>query len=78
MSDLLEMSLMAALYVHEAGDSGAPPIVFLHGGGLSGRMWQPQLATLTDFHCLAPDLPEHGRVALCRSRCPVQRQQLQP
>ena len=61
LSDLLEMSLMAALYVHEAGDSGAPPIVFLHGGGLSGRMWQPQLDALTDFHCLAPDLPEHGR-----------------
>ncbi len=54
---------MAALYVHEAGDSGAPPIVFLHGGGLSGRMWQPQMAALTDFHCLAPDLPEHGRSA---------------
>ena len=52
---------MAALYVHEAGDSGAPPIVFLHGGGLSGRMWQPQMEALIDFRCLAPDLPEHGQ-----------------
>ena len=36
-------------------------IVFLHGGGLSGRMWQPVIERLPDFHCLAPDLPEHGQ-----------------
>lgn len=54
---------MTSLYVHEAGNPAGPPVVFLHGGGLSGRMWQPQLDALTDFHCLAPDLPEHGRSA---------------
>lgn len=26
-------------------------------------MWRPQLEQLTEFHCLAPDLPEHGRSA---------------
>jgi pimeloyl-ACP methyl ester carboxylesterase len=26
-------------------------------------MWQPQLDALTEYHCLAPDLPEHGRSA---------------
>lgn len=52
---------MTSLFVHETGDSTGPPIVFLHGGGLSGRMWQPQMEALTEFHCLAPDLPEHGR-----------------
>lgn len=36
-------------------------IVFLHGGGLSGRMWQPVIERLPDFDCLAPDLPEHGQ-----------------
>lgn len=49
------------LFVHEAGQRGAPTIVFLHGGGLSGRMWQPQLERLSEFHCLVPDLPEQGR-----------------
>lgn len=44
----------------ETGDKNAPAILFLHGGGLSRRMWEPQLERLTDFHCLAPDLPEHG------------------
>ena len=54
---------MPALYVAETGDPAAPPIVFLHGGGLSGRMWQPQMDALAEFHCLAPDLPQHGRSA---------------
>lgn len=54
---------MTSLFVHEAGDTAGPPIVFLHGGGMSGRMWQPQMDALTEFHCLAPDLPEHGRSA---------------
>ena len=54
---------MTHLFVHESGDPAGPPIVFLHGGGLSGRMWQPQVDALREFHCLAPDLPEHGRSA---------------
>lgn len=51
------------LHVHESGDKTAPAIVFLHGSPLSGRMWQPQLAALSEFHCLAPDLPGHGESA---------------
>lgn len=50
---------MSELYVRVTGDVAAPAIVFLHGGGLSGRMWQPQTERLTEFYCLAPDLPEH-------------------
>jgi pimeloyl-ACP methyl ester carboxylesterase len=49
------------LYVHESGDHDKPVIIFLHGSPLSGRMWQPQLEDLTEFHCLAPDLPGHGQ-----------------
>jgi pimeloyl-ACP methyl ester carboxylesterase len=51
------------LHVAESGSPGSPAIVFLHGSPLSGRMWQPQLEGLPDFHCLAPDLPGHGRSA---------------
>ncbi len=50
-----------ALYVNESGPATAPTIVFLHGGGTSGWMWQPQVKQLSDYHCLIPDLPEHGR-----------------
>ncbi|MFN8528318.1 MAG: alpha/beta hydrolase [Anaerolineae bacterium] len=50
-----------SLYVEETGTIGAPSIVFLHGVGASGWMWTPQVASLTDFHCLAIDLPGHGK-----------------
>jgi len=48
------------LSVREAGPTEAPTIVFLHGGGFSRAMWQPQLDRLHEYHCLTPDLPEHG------------------
>ena len=51
------------LYVEETGPQDAPGIVFLHGGGLSGRMLQPQVEELSDYHCIVPDLPEQGRNA---------------
>jgi pimeloyl-ACP methyl ester carboxylesterase len=50
-----------SLYIHEQGPASASTIVFLHGGGGSGWMWQPQLEALPDYHILVPDLPEHGQ-----------------
>ena len=50
-----------ALYIQETGSTTAPTIIFLHGGGGAGWMWQPQLEQLKDFHCLVPDLPEQGQ-----------------
>jgi pimeloyl-ACP methyl ester carboxylesterase len=39
-----------------------PPLVFVHGGTLDGRMWQPQLAALADeFTVVAWDEPGAGR-----------------
>jgi pimeloyl-ACP methyl ester carboxylesterase len=50
------------LYVRTLGPDGAPSILFLHGGGVSGWMWEPVASRLaTDYHCLIPDLPDHGR-----------------
>ena len=49
------------MYVEESGTPGSPAIVFIHGGGQSGREWHQHMARLTTFHCLAPDLPGHGR-----------------
>lgn len=50
-----------SLYVHETGTPGAPAIVFLHGVGTSGWIWEKQIAALADFHCLNVDLPGHGK-----------------
>ena len=44
----------------EAGPAEAPTVVLLHGGGLAGWMWRPQIEALQEFHLLVPDLPEHG------------------
>lgn len=56
----MNTTISAGLRVYEAGPPGSPALLFLHGSPLSGRMWFPQLERLMEFHCLAPDLPEHG------------------
>jgi pimeloyl-ACP methyl ester carboxylesterase len=48
------------LHTRASGPIDAPTIVFLHGGGSAGWMWEPVVAYLPDYHCLMPDLPEHG------------------
>lgn len=50
-----------SLFIQEYGSPTAPTIVFLHGGGGAGWMWQPQVEALADYHCLVPDLPEQGQ-----------------
>lgn len=47
-------------HVRESGERGSPAVVFMHGAGLSGRMWADHMARLSAFHCLAPDLPGCG------------------
>ena len=52
---------MTSLAIREVGEAGLPTVVLLHGVGNNGSMWADLMAGLTDFHCLAPDLPGHGR-----------------
>jgi pimeloyl-ACP methyl ester carboxylesterase len=48
----------------ETGPASAETIVFLYGGGAAAWVWQQQVdAFSADYHCLVPDLPEHGRSA---------------
>lgn len=51
------------LYCEEKGNRNGPTIVFLHGGGVAGWMWKKQWEAFSDFHCLIPDLPDHGKSA---------------
>ncbi len=54
--------MTTSLFFQETGTANMPTVVFLHGGGGAGWMWQPQLDALSnEFHCLVPDLPGHGR-----------------
>jgi pimeloyl-ACP methyl ester carboxylesterase len=47
--------------VRPSGPVDAKTILFLHGGGVAGWMWESVVRRLQDYHCLVPDLPEHGR-----------------
>jgi pimeloyl-ACP methyl ester carboxylesterase len=49
------------LHFYQTGPAVAPTLVFLHGGGAAGWMWRPVIEQLPEFHCLALDLPQHGR-----------------
>ncbi len=50
------------MWCDEVGPSGAKTILFLHGAGISGWMWQRQVTDLSPhYHCLIPDLPGHGK-----------------
>jgi pimeloyl-ACP methyl ester carboxylesterase len=54
---------MEALYFRENGSGEDEAIVFVHGGGIGGRLWQATLNALLEYHCLAPDLPGFGKSA---------------
>lgn len=61
MLETLSPITIAGLSVRECGSASAPTICFLHGGGASGWMWEPQVEALQhEYHCLIPDLPSHG------------------
>jgi pimeloyl-ACP methyl ester carboxylesterase len=54
------MTTLGSLAFQAFGPGNGPTIVFLHGGGVGGWMWQPVIQQLPQYHCLAPDQPEHG------------------
>ncbi len=46
------------------GDPANPPIVFLHGIRLAGKIWEEHALALSDqFYVVTPDLPGHGTLA---------------
>jgi len=50
------------LFVDHRGNHGKNIVVFLHGGGVSGWMWEKQANHFEkDYNLLIPDLPGHGR-----------------
>ncbi|MGD1855204.1 MAG: alpha/beta fold hydrolase [Leptolyngbyaceae cyanobacterium] len=51
----------ATLHIEHYGSSSGPTIIFLHALGTSGWMWHQPVAALSDFNCVVPDLPGHGK-----------------
>lgn len=58
---MITQTTSQSLALYRSGDPANPAVLFLHGAGLSGRMWQPQMERLSEFYCLAPDLPGQGQ-----------------
>lgn len=53
---------MAALDLHAIDVGSGPPVVFLHGWGMAGAVWDRQLTRFAPTHrCVAVDLRGHGR-----------------
>ncbi|HEY9857241.1 MAG TPA: alpha/beta hydrolase [Stenomitos sp.] len=50
-----------ALFYEEWHPAARETILWLHGGGMSGWMWRPQIDRMPEYHHLVPDLPEHGK-----------------
>ena len=51
------------MYVLETGQENETVVVFLHGGGVAGWMWEKQRHYFDGYHVLIPDLPGHGKSA---------------
>lgn len=51
------------LYYKETCKNNDESIIFLHGEGTAGWVWDKQLEAFSDYHCIVPDLPGHGKSA---------------
>lgn len=48
------------LHYIESGNPDGEIVIFLHGAGLASWSWQDVTHYLTDYRCIAVDLPGHG------------------
>lgn len=52
--------MLTGMHTHISGEG--QPVLFLHGGGVSGWMWRPVIEGLpSGIRAIVPDLPGHGK-----------------
>ena len=51
---------MAVFYEQFGKIEEGPLLVFIHGGGAGGWMWEKQVSHFCDYHCIVPTLQGHG------------------
>jgi pimeloyl-ACP methyl ester carboxylesterase len=52
-----------SLYIKETGKNNDETIIFLHGEGIASWVWDKQIEEFSNYHCIVPDLPGHGKSA---------------
>ncbi len=50
-----------SLYIKETGNNNDETLIFLHADGIAGWMWDKQVKSFNDYHCIVIDLPGHGK-----------------
>jgi len=55
------------LYIKETGKNNEETLLFLHGDGIAGWMWDKQVKSFSDYHCIVVDLPGHGKSSEAKS-----------
>ncbi len=56
-----------SLYIKETGENNDETLLFLHGEVFAGWMWDKQLKSFSDYHCIVVDLPGHGKSSKIKS-----------
>lgn len=51
------------LHIKETGKNNDETIIFLHGEGTAGWVWDKQVESFQDYHCIVLDIPGHGKSA---------------
>lgn len=49
------------MHIEENGNKRGEVVLFIHGLGQSSRLWTNHFKEMKNFHCLALDLPGHGK-----------------
>ena len=52
----------------EYGHFDGPVMMFLHGGGVGGWMWEQQIQHFSKYHCVVPELVSDHSFSIEQSR----------
>lgn len=55
------------MYYKEYGDTNNPFMMFIHGGGVGGWMWDQQIQYFTNYYCVVPELMSQSSFSIEQS-----------
>lgn len=61
------MKVGVSMQYKEYGDANNPFMMFIHGGGVGGWMWDQQVRHFSHYHCVIPELMTHNPFSIEQS-----------